>query len=552
MPIRTICPNCQAKYNLPDAMSGKKVRCVKCNSVMVAAPAEPALLEAVEVADEPIPPIAKKAKVRADRDDREDDASEAPPMVEAIREDEEDFAEERPRERKGKKKSRKRSQNTDEVARVAFFQRAILLCLLGNLIAGILRVFLPPDVGALFWFALIPVGLASTIFVVFLAKELLGAVAGIILGVLTLIPGIGFIVLLVVNQMATRRLKSSGVKVGFLGASVPSGSPSPIGLTLPMIGGALTVIVLGGMGVGYFVFADVGGWPTFSEHVEKATDPDKVVILHISGLSDPYTAEAIMGKLRELGDNPARTRSISTQHAGKMTARLEPVEDPRAAAQRVTFGTVKRVFGRTITIEATKLEGVPAEGDELGKAFYELKSPMVHKQREALNRLKAMQPNDRRDEVVKELTRILGEKNRFDHGDAAEALVVWAGKDKAVPVLIESLPQHNFIYRKAVIPVLASTKDPRTIEPIVQLLDEFVISSEVAKALKEIGPKAAPAVAKRLSSKDRAKVESACELLKDIGTPENIPELEKIAQNRRDRALALQASNAIKAIKARQ
>jgi hypothetical protein len=538
-------------------MNGKKVRCAKCNQVMVAAPDGPAVLEVEEAVEEPVAPAARKARVV-----REDDAPEAPLTVQAVGDDEGVADEEEPRERKRKKKARKSTVNADDLAAVAFFQRAILLCILGNLIAGVLFVVLPPDIGALFWFALIPVGLASTVFVMLLARALMGTVAGIVLGLLTLVPLLGLIVLLVVNQMATRRLKSNGVKVGLLGASMPSGGRAPLGsVTLPMIAGALTLVVAVVMAGGYFLFVDHSGpWPDLPPIPGARTPtgtPDESVLFHIAGVDDPYTHDAIRLELAKLGSTstnaPGRATGVASAiKGGRMTARVYGVSDAQAASKRIEFGNVRRVSGNTITIDAKKLEGLPAEGDEVGKAVYDLKSPMPHKQREGLTRLKNAQPNDRRDEVIKELTRILQDKNRFDKEEAAQALLVWAGKDKAVPILIESIPQSNFVVQRKLAELLASTKDERAIEPLVQLFDDFAVQREAAKALKDFGPKAAPAVAKRLSSKDRAKMELACEVLKEIGTADNIPELEKIARNRADRGLALAANNAIKAIKARQ
>ncbi|MHC4986026.1 MAG: zinc-ribbon domain-containing protein [Planctomycetota bacterium] len=37
--IRTVCQNCQASFQVPEDLVGKKVRCAKCASVMRIAPA---------------------------------------------------------------------------------------------------------------------------------------------------------------------------------------------------------------------------------------------------------------------------------------------------------------------------------------------------------------------------------------------------------------------------------------------------------------------------------------------------------------------------------
>ena len=41
MPIRIACPECRTPYALPETMNSKKVRCMKCNHVMIVTPPEP-------------------------------------------------------------------------------------------------------------------------------------------------------------------------------------------------------------------------------------------------------------------------------------------------------------------------------------------------------------------------------------------------------------------------------------------------------------------------------------------------------------------------------
>lgn len=561
MPIRTSCPSCQARYNLPDAMNGKKVRCAKCNQTMVVALEEPPVLEAVEVAEEPVRPAVKKSRMRPDEEI--DDQGEVTVKKSRARPDEEmdDQEEEQPRQRK-RVKARKGATSQAGLGAIAFYQRAILLCILGNLLAGVLFAFLPPAIGVLIWLALIPVGIASTVFVGLLAKELLGTALGILLGVLTLVPGIGLIVLLVVNQLATRRLKHNGIKVGLLGASMPSGTTSPLGgLSVGIVAGILVIVVGGTLAGGYFFFTDTSGpWPELPEFPGSRTPgaTDGAVIFHVAGVGDQYTYDAIRRDLAKLGKTappgvPATLGVAAVLKDGRMTARVSGVTDAQAAAKQIEFGKVRRVSGQIITVDAKKLEGLPAANDEVAKVLFDLKSGEAHNEREVLRRLKGIKPDDRRDQVVTELNRILQQgQNPFTRADAAEALLVWAGKDKAIPTLVESIRANDYAYLLKLIPVLGSTKDERAIEPLAKLMEDLTVSAEAAKALKGFGPKAAPAVAKRLSSKDRFSVQAACELLKDVGTPDSIPELEKIARNRTDRGLAMTANNAIKAIKARQ
>lgn len=64
------------------------------------------------------------------------------------------------------------------------------------------------------------VGLAGTVFVFLLAIKVYSTGVGVLLGILTLVPCIGLIVLLIVNGKATGILKQNGIKVGLLGANL--------------------------------------------------------------------------------------------------------------------------------------------------------------------------------------------------------------------------------------------------------------------------------------------------------------------------------------------
>src|SRR5271163_4525152 len=115
MPFRTICPNCQASYKLPDSMDGKKVRCAKCSKVMVASvPLDlPLADEPAEVASQPLEvalPQSSPGRVR-DEDDSEAD---------------------RPRKRKPQKERKQRRRtagDSSDIRSVALYQKIILLCI---------------------------------------------------------------------------------------------------------------------------------------------------------------------------------------------------------------------------------------------------------------------------------------------------------------------------------------------------------------------------------------------------------------------------------------
>lgn len=114
------------------------------------------------------------------------------------------------------------SGSRDDLRNVARFQKGILVCILIYLIALVGQFALPLEVRLLLGIGVLFVGLVGAVFVFLLAMKTYGTGLGIVLGILSLVPLIGLIVLLVVNGKATNILKQNGIKVGFLGANVAS------------------------------------------------------------------------------------------------------------------------------------------------------------------------------------------------------------------------------------------------------------------------------------------------------------------------------------------
>jgi hypothetical protein len=108
----------------------------------------------------------------------------------------------------------------EELYRIASYQKAVLLCVLVSLgvVAG--QFALPEGSTLLVIAGLAVVGVISAVFVFLLATSLFGNGLGAFLGVLTLVPYLGLVVLLFVNGKATAVLKEHGIRVGLLGADL--------------------------------------------------------------------------------------------------------------------------------------------------------------------------------------------------------------------------------------------------------------------------------------------------------------------------------------------
>ena len=110
------------------------------------------------------------------------------------------------------------SGSRDDLRSVARFQKGILVCILIYLIAVIGQFALPVEIRPIIGILL--AGIGSAVFVFMLAMKVYGTGLGIVLGILSLVPLIGLIVLLIVNGKATGVLKQNGIKVGLLGANI--------------------------------------------------------------------------------------------------------------------------------------------------------------------------------------------------------------------------------------------------------------------------------------------------------------------------------------------
>lgn len=103
---------------------------------------------------------------------------------------------------------------------IARRQKGILVCILLYLACVIGQFVVPASVRPFVGLAAILPIVAGTVFVFLLATKLYSTVLGVVLGVLTLVPIIGLVVLLVVNSRATRVLRDAGISVGLLGADL--------------------------------------------------------------------------------------------------------------------------------------------------------------------------------------------------------------------------------------------------------------------------------------------------------------------------------------------
>lgn len=116
----------------------------------------------------------------------------------------------------------------NDLREIAKRQRAIMICILIYIIAVIGQFILPPELRIIVSIAILAVMVTATVFVFMLAIALYSTGVGIVLGILTMVPLVGLIVLLIVNGKATNVLREHGIQVGLMGArldQIPEAGP---------------------------------------------------------------------------------------------------------------------------------------------------------------------------------------------------------------------------------------------------------------------------------------------------------------------------------------
>jgi HEAT repeat protein len=271
------------------------------------------------------------------------------------------------------------------------------------------------------------------------------------------------------------------------------------------------------------------------------------VTLHISGVADRNTRQAIEDKFGTLVDPGGGSASSSNHTGDRLSVLLAPVRDPTAFAQKVDFGTVLGVNGRVVTIVARKVEGPPPNADPVTQALFELKSPNSHRRADAARRLAEMVPDNRRADVARALEPLLNDPEFFTRDAVNKALGVWGSKENVPALLLALNHEHT---RGSAIEALGRLKDERAVEPLAQLLENFFARHPASEALRAMGPMAEKAVIKRLHHHDGGVRGEAIAILKVIGTRESLPALKAVV-NEQDFFLTRPAEEAIRAIEAR-
>jgi len=109
-----------------------------------------------------------------------------------------------------------------KIAAIARYQRGVMICILLYLAAVLANLALPIEHRLWLGIGILFIGVVAFVFVLMLALQLYSTAVAILFGIGTLIPCLGLLVLLIINQKATAVLRKHGLRVGLLGANVPA------------------------------------------------------------------------------------------------------------------------------------------------------------------------------------------------------------------------------------------------------------------------------------------------------------------------------------------
>ncbi len=190
----------------------------------------------------------------------------------------------------------------------------------------------------------------------------------------------------------------------------------------------------------------------------------------------------------------------------------------------------------------------PIEAGDLNKLLADLKSPDTGRRRAACQALFNAAPIEgRRADVARAIERLVPDRDMGLRGDAVRALGVW-GDARSADTIIETLRDESFGVRDELFEALSRlSPTEKAAEAVVPWLAKE--NGRAAKALRAIGPPAEGPLIRQVEAGTDLKLRTeACRLLKDVGTSQSVPALERLAGQKQDGEVGRDAEEAVKNI----
>jgi S1-C subfamily serine protease/HEAT repeat protein len=185
---------------------------------------------------------------------------------------------------------------------------------------------------------------------------------------------------------------------------------------------------------------------------------------------------------------------------------------------------------------------------DVDRALADLKSGDGSRVRNGSRALYDASPIDeRRGDVSRVLEKRLGDKDAGLHGEAIRALGVW-GDDRSAGPLVERLNDERYGARDELFEAIGRlAPGGKAADAVVAWLAKD--ANRTGRAVRAIGQPAEPALLKIVEEGPDARIRSeACRLLKDVGGPQGVPVLERVARLKDGGEVGRVAGEAAKAI----
>jgi len=235
--------DCGRQLKVKDELAGRRVKCPECSEVLTVPEEGGEAIQAARPAERAKPQRRPRDEDELDEDEQEDEEDRPrrkrgeaiqasrpaergkprrrPRDEEEMDEDEDEYEDEEERPRRRRRPAvRGSGRSRQNLYTIAVYQKVILVCILCYLGAVVFQFFIPPALRLVLGLMAVLVILTAAVFVFLLATQVYSVGLGILLGILTLVPFVGFIMLLIINGKATAVLKEHGYAVGLLGASL--------------------------------------------------------------------------------------------------------------------------------------------------------------------------------------------------------------------------------------------------------------------------------------------------------------------------------------------
>jgi hypothetical protein len=114
-------------------------------------------------------------------------------------------------------------RGNEDLKQIANYQRGVILCIVIQILGYMINMFAartnPPLTGIVGMVVLGAI-IAGVVFAILLGTRVYSTAAGVVMGLLAIVPCLGLVFLLIINQAATKRLTENGIQVGFFGADM--------------------------------------------------------------------------------------------------------------------------------------------------------------------------------------------------------------------------------------------------------------------------------------------------------------------------------------------